>query len=107
MVGIMKMRCTACGHEWIPRSDRPPKKCPRCQNFHSLEVIGQQKNPETKEILATASTEELHYLRGVLTILRENDPLFADQIRRAVDLHDYEAKKSRRERTAQEKTGTR
>ncbi|MFN3323396.1 MAG: hypothetical protein ACK5AZ_07870 [Bryobacteraceae bacterium] len=103
----MKMRCAACGHEWIPRSYKPPKKCPRCQNFHSLEIIGQQKNPETMELLATASTEELSYLRGVLTILRENDPLFADQIRRVVDLHDYEAKKSRRERTAQEKTGTR
>jgi predicted ATP-dependent serine protease len=97
MAGMTKMRCTACGHEWIPRSEKPPKKCPRCQNFHSLEVIGQQKNPETKELLATASTEELRYLKGVLAILRENDPLFADPIRRAVDLHVYEQKKAGQE----------
>ena len=23
--------CRKCHHEWKPRQDAPPKKCPRCQ----------------------------------------------------------------------------
>lgn len=26
-------RCECCGHEWYPRKEEPPDKCPRCQKF--------------------------------------------------------------------------
>jgi hypothetical protein len=27
-VPLMGFRCHRCGHEWLPRQDRPPKVCP-------------------------------------------------------------------------------
>ena len=27
-VPLMGYRCLRCGHEWLPRADKPPKVCP-------------------------------------------------------------------------------
>jgi len=29
---LPRMRCGRCGHEWIPRRDRPPKVCSKCKS---------------------------------------------------------------------------
>jgi predicted ATP-dependent serine protease len=34
---IQKWACTKCGHAWYPRSPGKPSKCPRCQNFNSVQ----------------------------------------------------------------------
>lgn len=26
------LKCTRCGHEWYPRSPRPPRTCPACHS---------------------------------------------------------------------------
>ncbi|MGE5571095.1 MAG: hypothetical protein ACM3S5_18830 [Rhodospirillales bacterium] len=43
-----------------------------------------------------ASETELHYLAGVLEILRDNDPVFAEGIRRAVDSYEFMKRKAAR-----------
>gem|GEM_PF-1709502 len=32
MLKLPRMRCGRCGHEWIPRRDRPPKVCSACKS---------------------------------------------------------------------------
>jgi hypothetical protein len=32
MVTIPHYTCAACGHEWIPRAQQPPKICPKCKS---------------------------------------------------------------------------
>lgn len=29
---LPRMRCGRCGHEWIPRRERPPDVCSRCKS---------------------------------------------------------------------------
>lgn len=29
---IRKWACLRCKHEWIPKTERPPKCCPRCNS---------------------------------------------------------------------------
>lgn len=29
---IPKLKCTRCGHEWIPRGNKLPTICPKCKN---------------------------------------------------------------------------
>jgi predicted Zn-ribbon and HTH transcriptional regulator len=30
----MKLNCVKCNHEWIKRTDKKPKTCPKCKNYH-------------------------------------------------------------------------
>jgi len=46
---------------------------------------------------AGATPEQLRYLAGVLEILRENDPILAEGIRRAVDSHEHMKRKASEE----------
>jgi phage FluMu protein Com len=108
MAEIRPLRCRDCGHTWIPRKEKPPKKCPRCQHFNSIEVVGGvQKNPEAKTMLDSASAEEVKLLRGVLAILRADDPIYAPAIYRAVERFQAESKRSQAERPSQKKAGGR
>ncbi|KKK90963.1 hypothetical protein LCGC14_2717700, partial [marine sediment metagenome] len=27
---LTRLTCNRCGYEWIPRSDKRPKNCPKC-----------------------------------------------------------------------------
>ena len=31
-IRVLGYRCERCGHEWVPRNDRPPKVCPKCKS---------------------------------------------------------------------------
>ena len=76
------LRCEDCGHEWAPRKPEPPKKCPRCQNpYRTCEIRQVDATPEA-DPLTRATPKQYRYLVGVLEILRENDPVFAEGIRR-------------------------
>lgn len=28
---LPKLKCRHCGHEWVPRQEKPPERCVRCQ----------------------------------------------------------------------------
>jgi len=30
--GMRSLRCKRCGHEWTPRSEKPPRNCPGCNS---------------------------------------------------------------------------
>ncbi|MCC6591623.1 MAG: hypothetical protein IT168_33360 [Bryobacterales bacterium] len=88
-------RCEKCGHEWAPRKPVPPKRCPRCQHLYSPTV---ERSGETEKVdpFAEATPEQIRYLVGVLEILKSNDPVFAEGIRRAVDSFTRTARNSKR-----------
>lgn len=31
-VQLWGWRCERCGHEWLPREDKPPRVCPHCKS---------------------------------------------------------------------------
>jgi len=103
---LPKLKCENCGHEWAPRKPEPPKKCPRCQYpYH----ISEQPPALTgdPDPLARATPEQKRYLVGVLAILRENDPVFAEGIRRAVDSFEHLKRKDLEEGNAPRKRSAR
>jgi len=30
---MKKNRCVKCGHEWIPRTEKVTKSCPKCKRY--------------------------------------------------------------------------
>lgn len=92
MVVIVR-KCEKCGHEWAPRKPVPPIKCPRCQAPYKP-GLERDAGRETIDPFAGATPEQLRYLVGVLAILQENDPVFAEGIRRAVDSWEHITRKS-------------
>ena len=88
-----------CGHEWVLRHDRPPKKCPMCQSFSGFGPIQAATNPGARELIGTASTEEVRLMAGVLSLLRSGDRIWADGVRQAVARHEAETKPVRRRKT--------
>lgn len=47
MKTITKRRCAACGWDWAPRKDTPPKKCPRCQSPRWNQKSKSQRVPQS------------------------------------------------------------
>lgn len=31
-ISLPKLHCLRCGHNWIPRKETPPKRCPKCNS---------------------------------------------------------------------------
>jgi predicted Zn-ribbon and HTH transcriptional regulator len=46
MKAIMPRQCKRCDHQWIPRVETTPKKCPRCKSYLW------QKEPRQKKAAA-------------------------------------------------------
>jgi hypothetical protein len=86
-------KCEKCGWEWAPRKPVPPKKCPRCQHPYKP-TLEKPAEFEKTNPFARATPDQIHYLEGVLEILRENDPILAGGIKRAVDTHRHIRRKA-------------
>lgn len=83
----------------------PPRKCPRCQAPYEPGLAEPTLETETASPFAEATPEQVRYLVGVLAILRENDPVFAEGIRRAVDSFEHLKRKDDEEgRTARKRS---
>ena len=31
-LSVLKLTCSRCGHEWIPRQEEAPRQCPGCKS---------------------------------------------------------------------------
>jgi hypothetical protein len=66
--------------------------------------IGQVASQEPRgDPLASATPEQHRYLVGVLDILRENDPVFAEGIRRAVDSYEHVKRKAQEDQPSRKR----
>lgn len=36
---VFECKCIKCKHEWIKRSEKEPKQCPKCKQYGWKEVV--------------------------------------------------------------------
>jgi len=47
---VLKRGCVNCGHQWFPRSNNNPQRCPRCQTWLDGPVDGKRAHREKQRM---------------------------------------------------------
>ncbi len=51
------LKCVKCGHEWLPRSSKMPKACPKCKHYDWNKTPGEVEHEKVDE-QSTSSIKE-------------------------------------------------